>query len=281
MAQRIEVKKKSIWKTAVSSTIAIGLCGTIFLGANNAAMALALDKEESIPTTYNISTTVINKADDYVKANYSVLENKIMPSTSASALPVDEAAEIGAQYLWNMFQTNLEGKTIYMSYFIDPSAAKAYWKGDIIETGSDISETTPTYSFVIEAISGKRVSISKRFEKKETTLHFSPQKATEKYRNNCDEYLQLAKQFTEKHSGIKAITAEFKDIAASIDGKSIPAGKSPSDADNVRAYEIFVVVIVTDEEGQQTEVTISTDSKNLQNINIIDPNRNNDNNYLG
>lgn len=282
MAQRKEVKKKSIWRTVASSTIAIGLCGTIFVGASNTVMALALDKEESIPTTYNISTTVIDKADDYVKADYNVLENKIMSSTNASALPIEEAAEIGAQYLWDMFQIDLEGKTIYMSYFVDPSVAKAYWSGDIIETGSDISDGPPTYRFVIEAISGKRNSVSKQYGRKEATVPFNYQKVTEEYRNNCDEYLQLAKQFTEKHFGTKAIAAEFKDIAASIDGKSIPAGKSPSDADGViRAYEIFVVVIVTDEEGQQTEVTISTDSKNLQTINTIDPDRNNDDNYLG
>jgi phosphopantetheinyl transferase (holo-ACP synthase) len=168
-----------------------------------------------------------------------------------------------------------------MSYFIDPNVAKTYWKGDIIETGSDISDAPPAYSFIIEAISGTRVSASKKYEKKETTVPFNPEESKEKYKNNCDEYLELAKQFAEKHSGAKAAKAEFKDISATIDGSSIEYGKSSSKSTNSRAYEIFVQVIVTDEQGQKTEVTISTDSKTLQSINTIDPNRKNNEKYLG
>ncbi|MBU5440157.1 hypothetical protein KQI42_19370, partial [Tissierella sp. MSJ-40] len=95
------------------------------------------------------------------------------------------------------------------------------------------------------------------------------------------EYLELAKQFAEKHSGVKAAKAEFKDISAFIDGSSIKYEKSPSKSTNSRAYEIFVQIIVTDEQGQKTEVTISTDSKALQSINVIDPNRKNNEKYLG
>ncbi|QUH19259.1 hypothetical protein [Alkaliphilus sp. B6464] len=54
-------------KTVVTSVAAITLCSTVFAGANNVAMAMALDKEESIYTTYNVSTTFIDKAEDYVK----------------------------------------------------------------------------------------------------------------------------------------------------------------------------------------------------------------------
>ena len=281
MKQTMGTKKKNIRKTVVASATAITICSTVFVGANNVAMAMALDNEESISTTYNVSTTSIDKAEDYVKADYKVLENKIMRSINSSALPVDQVAEIGAQYLWDMFKVDLSGKTIYMSYFIDPDVAKAYWKGDIIETGSDISDEPPAYSFVIEAISGARVFATKKYEEKETTVPFNPEKSKEKYKNNCDEYLELAKQFAEKHSGVKAAKAEFKDISAFIDGSSIEYGKSSSNPTNSRAYEIFVQIIVTDEQGQKTEVTISTDSKALQSINVIDPNRKNDEKYLG
>ncbi|MBU5440047.1 hypothetical protein KQI42_18735, partial [Tissierella sp. MSJ-40] len=123
MKQTMGTKKKDIWKTVVASATAITLCSTVFAGANNLAMALALDKEESISTTYNVSTTSIDKAEDYVKADYKVLENKIMRSINSGALPIDQAAEIGAQYLWDMFKVDLSGKTIYMSYFIDPDVA--------------------------------------------------------------------------------------------------------------------------------------------------------------
>ncbi|MBU5440046.1 hypothetical protein KQI42_18730, partial [Tissierella sp. MSJ-40] len=95
------------------------------------------------------------------------------------------------------------------------------------------------------------------------------------------EYLELAKQFAEKHSGVKAAKAEFKDISAFIDGSSIKYEKSLSKSTNSRAYEIFVQIIVTDEQGQKTEVTISTDSRTLQSINVIDPNRKNDAKHLG
>ena len=282
MKQTMGTKKKNTWKTVVVSATAITLCSTVFAGANNIAMAMALDKEESISTTYNISTTFINKAEDYVKADYEVLENKVMRSINSGALPVDQAAEIGAQYLWDMFKVDLSGKTIYMSYFIDPDVAKAYWQGDIVEAGSDISDAPPAYSFVVEAISGARVSASKKYEKKETTVPFDPEKLREKYKNNCDEYLELAKQFAEKHSGVKAARAEFKDISATIDGSSIDHGKPFSKSGNYsRAYEIFVQVTVMDEQGQKTEVTISTDSKTLQSINTIDPNRKNNEKYLG
>lgn len=278
MKQTVEKKKKNTWKTVVVSAAAITLCSTVFIGANNVVMAMALDKEESISTTYNVNNTFIDKAKDYVKADYQVLENKVMRSINSGALPVDQAAEIGAQYLWNMFKVDLSGKTIYMSFFIDPDAAKAYWTGDIVEPGSDISDAAPTYSFVVEAISGAGVSASKKYEKKGTTVPFDPEKLREEYRNNCDEYLELAKQFSEKHSGVKATMAEFKDISATIDRSSIDH-KNPGNYS--RAYEVFVQVIVTDEQGQKTEVTISTDSKTLQSINTIDPNRKNNEKYLG
>lgn len=278
MKQTVGKKKKNTWKTVVVSAAAIALCSTVFTGANNVVMAMALDKEESISTTYNVSNTFIDKAEDYVKADYQVLENKVMRSINSGALPVDQAAEIGAQYLWNMFKVDLSGKTIYMSFFIDPDVAKAYWKGDIVEPDRDISDATPTYSFVVEAISGAGVSASKKYEKKETTVPFDPEKLREEYRNNCDEYLELAKQFSEKHSGVKATMAEFKDISATIDGSSVDHKNSGNYS---RAYEVFVQVIVTDEQGQKTEVTISTDSKTLQSINTIDPNRKNNEKYLG
>lgn len=171
MKQTMGTKKKNICRTVVASAMAITLCSTVFAGANNVAMAMALDKEESISTTYNVSTTIVDKAEDYVKADYKILENKVMRSINSGALPVDQAAEIGAQYLWDMFKVDLNGKTIYMSHFVDPEVAKAYWKGDIIETGSEISDAPPVYSFVIEAISGARVSASKEWEKKKQLYH--------------------------------------------------------------------------------------------------------------
>lgn len=279
MKQIMKTKKKIIWKTVAASVTAVTLCSTVFAGANNVAMAM--NGEGSISTVYNVSTTPVDKMENYIKADYKILENKVMSSMKSDALPIDQASEIGAKYLWDMFKADLNGKTIYMSYFTDPDVGKVYWKGDIIEIGSDISDAPPTYSFVVEAISGAKVSASKKYEKQETTSPFNPEESREKYKNNCDEYLELAKQFAEKHSGVKATKAEFKDISATIDGNSIKHEKSPSKSTDSRAYEVFVQIIVTDEQGQETEITISTDSKSLQSINVIDPNRKNNEKYIG
>lgn len=279
MKQIMKTKKKIIWKTVAASVTAVTLCSTVFAGANNVAMAM--NGEGSISTVYNVSTTPVDKMENYIKADYKILENKVMSSMKSDALPIDQASEIGAKYLWDMFKADLNGKTIYMSYFTDPDVGKVYWKGDIIEIGSDISDAPPTYSFVVEAISGAKVSASKKYEKQETTSPFNPEESREKYKNNCDEYLELAKQFAEKHSGVKATKAEFKDISATIDGNSIKHEKSPSKSTDSRAYEVFVQILVTDEQGQETEITISTDSKSLQSINVIDPNRKNNEKYIG
>ena len=114
-----------------------------------------------------------------------------MSSTNASALPIEEAAEIGAQYLWDMFQIDLEGKTIYMSHFVDPSVAKAYWKvAHIIETGSEIWNGPPTSGFVIRIYLVKGNSDFKSNTEERQQLYLLTIKSYRKEysKNNCDEY---------------------------------------------------------------------------------------------
>lgn len=287
------IRKEGL-KTILLGGLAVTVFGGVFIATNNYALAASHNKNISVPTSYQDSNGSAKTSIDYVKANYKVVQNKVMTCTNSNAISVNDAAEMGAQYLWDMFKVDLTGKTIYMSFTVNPSTGIAHWNGDIFDNENQISETMPEYGFTIEAISGARDSAQYNLSDKivykgQKTIQYKQSEADSYYKANCDEFLKLAKNFAEKNMKSKPVSAEFVNTSASLAPGytfEVPEGKTTTFAvadgqiedrglikvspyGKFEASYVAVNILVKDANGNKTNVSIDATNKTLISINNV------------
>lgn len=141
-----------------ASAFAIIGIGTIFFnGAANAVMAESLKSTQSVPTSYQVpAPTVMSTPDDYQKAAYHVQMDELNTANPTAAdLTMEEAAELGAQYLWNIYEVNLEDARIYMMYTPGTQTfPRAFWSGDVLFSKDRTPDST-RWTFSIDAVTGE------------------------------------------------------------------------------------------------------------------------------
>jgi hypothetical protein len=107
-----------------------------------------------------------------------------------NAMSREEAAEIGAQYIWEVFGESIDGLYVRMLSYSVPSETRAYWRGTVHHEeftlpfglhsfiGVEITEemvnemriignmSSPPeiFRFVIDAVTGERINISRDFD---------------------------------------------------------------------------------------------------------------------
>ena len=126
----MKIREGNEWiKVLVASALSIGLFSAAFIGANNLTLALDVNKiERSSLTTVFIDIPAESiPPDDFQKPTLTVYEipNELYP-VSATALSSEKAAELGAQYIWEVYGESIDGKYVDMFYFTHPSTTKAY-----------------------------------------------------------------------------------------------------------------------------------------------------------
>jgi len=87
-----------------------------------------------------------------------------------AAMSMEEAAQIGAQYIWDMFGENIDGMYVSMRFSAQPHSSRMQWIGRVSRTpeafqrAPEASLTNenfdPLYSFAIDAVTGERLDIS-------------------------------------------------------------------------------------------------------------------------
>ena len=144
-----------------------------------------------------------------MKANYTVVADELcQEQPGAKDLTMDEAAELGAQMVWEVFGADLEGATIYMGYCSGTETfPRPFWSGDI-RYGSQRTPNDPGYSFTIDAVTGERFSTAwGRVIEAKTNLGLDMALA-----KDPSEYEALAKTIAQKlnlvHGDI--LTAEYQ-----------------------------------------------------------------------
>lgn len=274
---------KNMSKIVVAGAAAIALCSVAFTGLNDKVLASELSKQESVVTIYSIKTNAIKASEDYVKENYEVIINKSSSSKDKSTLSAEAAAELGAEYIWNMYKVGLKDKVVVMSYNVSPITSETRWIGDVYKEYNQKDKSAnidqPDYSFMINAITGERSSIQMKYSADENAepKPFNEKKADAKYKKNSDEYKKLAKKFTEEGFGVKVASSEYDGVSAllaKVDLKTLKANP-----EKMMATRIYISIEVTDTEGVKYEVTLTEDTKELQSIHIIEPDGGSD--YLG
>jgi len=76
------------------------------------------------------------------------------------ALSPEEAAQIGAQYIWAMFGESIDGYTVRMAYLPPEWSARTYWRGTVLNLAFEAEHQWMPFEFEIDALTGEWLSIS-------------------------------------------------------------------------------------------------------------------------
>jgi len=135
---KAKVKCKEIMKVAAVSTLALGLFSAALTGVNHAAFASTTGQTTTLPQIISYISVPENLPPqgftapilgiyDRTGVSWGGIDTDIV--ISDHALSIDEAAQIGAKYIWEMFGESIDGMAVEMQYTIWPSSTRPYWVG--------------------------------------------------------------------------------------------------------------------------------------------------------
>lgn len=157
-------------KTLKLSAAAIALIGAgtiIFNIATETAMAARAGQTQTVPTSYPVSNsleTSLPETETNIesdgKVNYHVSMDSLNTGTPTyTDLTMEEAAEVGKQYLGNIFGLDLECAYVYMSYCPGTETfPRAFWSGDVLFEEEQTPEST-RWTYMIDAVTGELFNI--------------------------------------------------------------------------------------------------------------------------
>lgn len=236
----------------VTGAFALILGGALtFNSLAETAAAAEMKGEEWIPTAYTIPViqTVQTIPEGYRKADYMVVDDSLPyyadKKPGAKDMSSEEAAEIGAQFIWKFFGKELEGATIYMGFdVLNHAVPRTCWSGDV-RFGSERTPQNPGYSFLIDAVTGELFSIGRSRTLSET-VELGSDRALSK---DPSEYINLAKTLAEEKN---LLNGEVADCRYNSQGYS---NNDPA-----------ITIDVTGENGESAIITFSRYDKSLQGI---------------
>ena len=181
-----KTKNKEILKVVAASTLALGLSCTAFIGVNNLAFAQAISGSTPLPepivpaSDTNISQIqeqdLVLQDDVFVPPTVTLITS-VYQQIPAHAMPKEEASQIGAQYIWDVFGSSIDGMYVYMVYQMLPGYTRPFWLGIVYPTAPTHLELNfadfegdsnawldahvfSSYSFRLDALTGMRVGVS-------------------------------------------------------------------------------------------------------------------------
>ena len=155
-----ENKKKYFGKSAALALTLIGISAVSFNALAEGAMAAELTRPQSVPTTYNVTPPQETEVpENYEKADYTIIMEDFSETPTSKDLTAEEAAELGAQMLWEIYGADLDGAYVFMSYNSGTETFnRAFWSGDVRFT----KKRTPSdfcYTFMLDAVTGDRFNV--------------------------------------------------------------------------------------------------------------------------
>ncbi len=188
-----KTKTHELRRIVCVSALALAFAATAFIGVNDVVFAAAT-QPETIPQTDDIkSAEIITDVlpDGFKVPTLNVIWNENegydQNQPKADTMSYEEAAEIGARYIFDMYGESIDGKTVKMLYSAWPFSTKTYWHGTVANSEDDltvpelskaelvelIKNAAPDstvvatgdaiealYDFSIDAVTGERVSIN-------------------------------------------------------------------------------------------------------------------------
>ncbi|MCL2217609.1 MAG: hypothetical protein FWB91_11410 [Defluviitaleaceae bacterium] len=181
---KARAKGKEIMKVAAICVLSIGMFSAAFIGFNQLIFAAAINEatplyQQSVSADY---ITLLNEqaaeqeADAFIPPTLTVLESPSQHyhAIPAAAMSMEEAAQIGARYIWDVFGTNIDGMYMQMMFAAHASQTNTWWTGTVYVEhpdnptqnyivdvhGSGERFALPVYMFTINGITGERINIS-------------------------------------------------------------------------------------------------------------------------
>jgi len=185
--KNIKTKVKEFVKIAAICTLSIGAFCAAFAGLNNVAFNAATSGTMLLPTvqeqtlepfevqgtTYveqaGYSVHVVQITDDeigeFITPNLTIIgvTDHNFHTIPASAMSMEEAAQVGAEYIWDVFGVSVDGMYVTMFYSAWQGHVREHWHGQVFLTRVDAMSTerfNPVFWFAIDSETGKRVDIS-------------------------------------------------------------------------------------------------------------------------
>ena len=184
-------RKKGFGKAALAALAMIATSVLLFGYFSQSVLAADLGRSQTIPTSYAAAPAELTPPTGYQKADYTITADPLCPDQAGSqALTMEQAAELGAQMLWEVYGADLSGATIYMGYSSGTETfPRAFWSGDV-RFGSSRTPQDPGFTFSLDAVTGERFSACQsRVLDVELDLGLDAALA-----ENPQEYLELARQ---------------------------------------------------------------------------------------
>ncbi len=275
-----------------------------------------IDTDETIGTAQNADPdqSPAEKIPEYQEPELTVMtfqrpdrdgEGTSIPD--ANAMSMEEAALIGAQYIYDMYGENIDGKSVVINYSAFPSQSRAHWIGNIadhedaleyaaynkdpakyFDDENYVYDAVVNYYFSIDAVTGERISITKYdystdwgtgkpFPMTMNELNTLQYEAPD----DVETYAELARAFAEKHfSHSQVASVEFTNISINLGSNELEqlnAAREAVQSDMDMPYDFTVYekgrkisFNVTDDTGRVARMTIDIDSKQLSYLDTSD-----------
>jgi len=184
-------KSKELLKVALVCVLSIGMFSAAFVGFNQLIFAAATNEptplppvvataeNESVPLP-SVATTAETAHETFVSPVFTLIDGTnphIFPQPAA-ALSMQEAADLGARYIWDVFGVSIEGMYVEMHFADHERQTTTWWTGQVFiedpanptlryidhPNGAEFGRPTRTalnlYMFTINGITGERIDIS-------------------------------------------------------------------------------------------------------------------------
>ena len=273
----IMLKKKSneFIKMIATAILCIGVFSVAFMGINSIVFAAATNGAESIPlttTSVNIPTENV-PPEGFQSPTLTIYvpmhEWHHDPSTNVHAMSAEEAAELGAQYIWEMFGVCIDGKVVEMAYTAWSSMTR-YWQGTVANSIEDIENHDTLFFFALDAVTGERINIHctrtapSRDPRalgatNEEFMHIRRGSLNTDPPTCMDIYEEAAKNFAAKHF-------QHTEVESIVFESALPALFERDDDGNIIALSQILTFVITDCTGREARIGFIAATKELTHI---------------
>lgn len=210
-------------------------------------------------------------------------------------LSMDEAVEIGAMYVWELFGESLDGMYIEMLYS-DWGTARTYWQGTVYRDEEaaeqhELEYAAPLYNFLIDSVTGMRVDITATIDTKtpsteelevlrnrrhdtwELMQSWYEKDITEQIaeigltETEIDAYKKQATELAEKH--FNNSTVAEAGLISPRPGANLHVRPRFDEADNMKFFLESLTFSVTDDTGREALITIPSKNAHFASAIII------------
>jgi len=180
------MKAKEIFRVAGVTVLALVFFSVSLIGVNTIAFANAASNRAPITAVEiqefpialavpNTEERMVNQVTPHIPPSITVVSSPFRyDAAPPTAMSMEDAALMGAEYVWDVFGANLDGKYVIMNYmncWLRPG--HGIWQG-VVALGGDAPQAEwfsvtntvswewgeTTFSFTIDSVTGERMDIS-------------------------------------------------------------------------------------------------------------------------